>query len=260
MKHHTLQEIAARIDGAEELTVFVVGDSITEGARATDAEHTYTAVLARGLAERYGDRTVIRYDGQRYPTPDAELRPLMTYGTPVIVQEGTGGRLTVVRSGIGGNTVRRILTRRRDFTKTEPCGRAADLYIMMMGINDALSSDPAKYVSPHGFAEDLRRLAETLDRENPDADVIWMTPTYNDYGVERVSRLDAHAEQMRVVAREYGIPVIDQHRLWMEHLTVGEANYGQGDWLSGAEGDKCHPGDRGHGVIAEAILNELFGK
>ena len=260
MKNHTLRAIAARMDAAKDFTVFVVGDSITEGARATDAEHTYTAVFARGLAERYGDRTVIRYDGRRYPTPDAELRPLMTSGEPVTVQEGQSGRLTVVRSGIGGNTARRILTRRRDFTKTEPCGRSADLYIMMMGINDALTSDPAKYVSPHGFAEDLCRLAEVLSKENPDADVIWMTPTYNDYGVERVSRLDAHAEQMLAVAREYGIPVIDQHRLWMEHLTVGEANYGQGDWLSGVEGDKCHPGDRGHAVIAQAILDELFGE
>ncbi len=260
MKNHTLQAIAERMDVAKDFTIFMVGDSITEGARATDAEHTYTAVFAQGLAERYGDRTVIRYDGRRHPTPDAELRPLMTYGEPVTVRAGQRGRLTVVRSGIGGNTVRRMLARRSDFTKTAPCGGAADLYIMMMGINDALTSDPAKYVSPRGFAEDLCRLAEALNRENPDADVIWMTPTYNDYGVERVSRLDDHAEQMRAVAREFGIPVIDQHRLWMEHLTVGGANYGQGDWLSGVEGDKCHPGDRGHEVIARAIFDELFGK
>ena len=53
-------EIIRRMENAENYLIFSVGDSITEGARATCAETTYTAVFARGLADRFPEKTVLR--------------------------------------------------------------------------------------------------------------------------------------------------------------------------------------------------------
>lgn len=258
MRNTTVQSIVERMRDAEQYTVFVVGDSITEGARATDDEHTYTAVFARGLAERLPNRRVIRYDGKRYPTKDAELLPLMTYGDPIVIRQGGDKTLTVVRSGIGGNTVQRMLNRRDDFIGREVGGRCADLYIVMVGINDALRSDASKFVSPEVFASNLNRLLDWLEQGNPAADLILMTPTYNDRGLEPSSHLTPYADAMRATAARRQIPVVDQHRLWMAHLTVGANNYGQGDWLSGVEGDSCHPSNLGHEIIANELLRCLF--
>ncbi|MBP3437133.1 MAG: SGNH/GDSL hydrolase family protein [Clostridia bacterium] len=260
MRNQTIKEIVGRVSASEHYTIFIVGDSITEGARATSDEATYTAVFARGLAERFKkeDRRVLRYDGKRHPTPNAELLPLLSYGEPVCVQEGTRGVLTVVRSGIGGNTIQRMLNRKNDFIGKEINGRAADLYIIMVGINDALSCDASKFVTPEGFRQNLDKLLDELEGGNPQADVILMTPTYNDTGKRPASHLEPYATEMQAAAKERFIPVIDQHRLWMEHLVVDGENYGQGDWLSGVTGDSCHPSDKGHEAIAKEMLRCLF--
>ncbi len=256
----TIQQIRKKMDLSQHFTIFVLGDSITEGARATNAENTYTAVFARGLASHYekSDRTVIRYDGQRYPSSDAELLPLKDYGTPTILHSGTDQTITVVRSGIGGNTVQRLLNRKADFIGKEIDGRTADLYIIMAGINDALSSDPKKFVLPEVYRSHLNILLDELKKGTPSADLILMTPTYNDKGEEPISRLDPYADAMLAVAKERSVPVIDLHKMWMEHLEIGGENFGQGDWLSGVSGDKCHPGDIGHAVIGNAILSAFF--
>lgn len=253
-----MHEIVERMKAADQYTVFVVGDSITAGFRSTDAEHTYTAVFARGLAERFPERNVWRYDGIWYSTKDAELRPLLGYDGPFPIQRGEEKTLTVVRSGIGGNTVRRMLNRKGDFIGKEIGGRMADLYIVMVGINDALRSDPTKFVESETFGAHLHELIDEIEKGNPTADVIFMTATYNDRAIETVSHLAPHVDQMRAVAEEWAIPVIDQHALWMAHYRADAPNYGQGDWLSGIEGDACHPSNLGHEAIAKEMMRCMF--
>lgn len=257
MKTRTIKDIAARMAAAKQYSIFMLGDSITEGARATDCEHTYTAVFARGLAERFPDRRVIRYDGRRYPVKDAELRPLEGYGEAIPVQEGEGGTLTVIRCGIGGNSVQRLLDRKGDFIGNAIC-KKPDLYIIMLGINDSIASNPAKYVTPEVFAQNLHRLVAELAQGAPEADLIFMTPTYNDRGTGTGSTVAPYANAMRNFCAQEQLALIDQHRLWMDHLIVGGENYGQGDWLCGVEGDHCHPGDVGHAAIAAEMLRCLF--
>ena len=258
MRSSTFKDIKAKFESSRDYTVFVVGDSITEGARATDREKTYTAVFAKKIAERYKGRTVIRYDGKRYDHPDAELMPLSTYGEPICVQSGGEGKITVVRSGIGGNTVRRMLSRRTDFIDREVGGNAADLFIVMVGINDALRQDASKYVTHEVFFEHLAELIKVIDSSSKPADIIFMTPTYNDGGTSGESHLEPYADEMRRISKENGIPLIDQHSLWMHHLTVGGENYGQGDWLCGVKGDYCHPGNVGHEAIANEMIRAIF--
>lgn len=256
-RSETLEEIAKKLEASREYCLFFVGDSITEGAGATSAEETYVAHVARGLAREYPKKRVVRYDGIRRATEDSPLLPLLTYGEPIEVQAGEGGAITVVRSGIGGNTVRRLLNRKSDFIGKELGGRRADLFLINVGINDALRSDSRKYVPSTVYGEHLSLLLDELERGTEGADVILMTPTYNDDGTSRESCLAPYADRMRAIASARQIPLIDLHGAWMDHLTVGGEAYGQGAWLTGITGDFCHPSDIGHAAIARLVLEKL---
>ena len=255
--------IREKIQNSNEYTIFSVGDSITEGFRSTSAENTYTAVFARRLGEHFPQKTVIRYDGKRHKHENSALMPLATYGEPISVQNGTetGGKITVIRSGIGGNTVRRLLNRRDDYIGKVIDSRTADLFIISAGINDSLIKDASKYVPPEKYAEDLWELIELIRKNHPNADIIFMTPTWHDHGEVNTSSVDDYANTMICVAQEADIPVIDQHKIWMEHLIVGGDNYGQGDWLVPLpKGDSCHPSDTGHAAMAEELIRSLFSE
>ncbi len=258
MKCISFKPIADKIKNSDNFLIFMIGDSITWGAHASSAEKTYTAVFAQKLAERLENKKVVRYDGKAVDGREGELMPLESYEGPFTVSEGNNGCVTVVRCGIGGNTVQRILNRKSDFIGKEIEGRTADLFFINAGINDALKSDAKKYISEEGYRTNLEILIDEIKKGNPCADIVLMTPTYNDLGIEPVSHLDPYVAQMIDVAEKYGIPVIDLHHTWMEHLNVGGENYGQGDWLCGVEGDSCHPSDKGHEEIAKNIISVLF--
>ena len=255
MRNTTLSAIFERMKNAKEYVIFSLGDSITEGARASSDETTYTAVLTRRLAERFPTRTVLRYDGHSHEGPDSEILPIDRYSDPVTLQNGTEGKLTVVRCGIGGNSTRRLLRRSADFVGKAFEGRTGDLFLIVVGINDSIEKVPDKFAPPALYAEHLHILLDRIEESDPNADVIFMTPTYYDYGTEPVSRLDPYADAMQAVAKERAVPVIDLHRLWMEHLVIGGEQYGQGDWLNG---DRCHPSDKGHAAIGEEIARNLI--
>ena len=258
MRNKSIEKIVEKFDASRDITIFFVGDSITEGARSTCPDRTYVALFASLLAERFKGRRVVRFDGKRHPTDDGELLPLLTYGEPIPVQDGADGTVTVVRSGIGGNTVRRMLNRKGDFICREVGGRTADLFIINVGINDALFKDKSKYVPFDVFGSDLGTLIDEIECAMPNSDIILVTPSYHDHGTTAESHLDPYADEMKRVAMERSIPVIDLHDAWMRHLVVGGENYGQGNWLSGVNGDCCHPGDEGHKAIAEILESEMF--
>ncbi len=252
--------IALAITESKHYTLFTVGDSITHGGRASSNNTTYTAVLAALLASRYPERIVKRYDGQMLDTPDAELRPLKGYAPAVTVQKGNDRTITVVRSGVGGNTVKRLLTRSADFIGMKIDGRCADLFLINVGINDAIREDPQKFATPDEYAADLLLLVTRIKEAHPRAAIVLMTPTYNDNGDNTDSVLDPYAVAMYSVAKKTDLPIIDLHAVWMQHLNVGGENYGQGDWLTGVPDDRCHPSDRGHAVIADTIFHHLFNE
>ncbi len=251
MYSKSLREIAQRMAESEEFLLFTLGDSITQGALSSSAEHTYTACLARGFGKKMPEKTVLRYDGRQVD----ELLPVGDFGEAIAVQQGTKGKLTVVRCGIGGNTVRRLLNRKGDYAGRAFEGRKGDLFTVNLGINDSLRKDPAKYVTVEQYKKDLCELIDLLAQTNPEADVILMTPTYHHDGSTPHSDLTPYADAMKEVAVEREISLIDLHRKWMEHMVVGGELYGQGDWL---KSDKCHPSDVGHAKMAEQIIEELF--
>ncbi len=53
MRNIDIKDIINTMDNADTFSIFFVGDSITEGARASSDETTYVAYVAEGLAKKY---------------------------------------------------------------------------------------------------------------------------------------------------------------------------------------------------------------
>ena len=272
----TMEQIVNKIKNSSDYQIMMIGDSITYGTgsrddypktgnSSPDDEKTYVAVFAKLLGQKLSNKTILRYDGVYDGNRKNEngTSYIHTYNGPVTVQSGSAGKITVVRSGIGGNTVARLLKRKSDFLGKAVANKAADLFIIKSGINDALyhvDSEGQKRVEPDVYKENLNTLLTEIAKSNPNADVILMTPTVNDDHTKKTSsQLDIYATKMKEVAAEWGVPVIDLHKLWMDHLDKNAANYGSGDWLTTKPGDLCHPSPKGHEAIAKEMIRALFG-
>lgn len=265
----TMSSIVAKIKNSKDYQIMMVGDSITYGtgsgdnfmtSSAPNDEKTYTAYFARLLGQKMTNKTIVRYDGTYSGKTNANGAVYLdNYKGPVTVQSGSAGKITVVRSGIGGNTVQRLIDRKDDFLGKTIENKIADLFIIKSGINDALGNDATKYVTPAVFESNLNKLLTEVYKANPNADVILMTPTVNDDHTKQTnSQLDAYANKMKAVAKEWGVPVIDLHKLWMDHVDKNAANYGSGDWLTTKAGDLCHPSPKGHEAIAKEMIRAMF--
>lgn len=247
------KNISDRINNGENYLIIAVGDSITWGLNHCSEEETYCAELARLFAKSMPESNVVRYDG----IVKEARKPLECYSDPVEVQRGGKATLTLVKSGVGGDTVQRAINRFEDYSGKFINGEMPDLFLLMFGINDALASDPDKFVSPDIFYLHYSKLCDMLKNSNPTAEIVLMTPTYNDNGTSTQSCLDPYVRKVIKLAEENGFKYIDLHKAWMEHLIVGSNNYGQRDWLSGAEGDSCHFSKKGAKDAAEYIFSNL---
>lgn len=246
-----MKNIIRKMQESKNYLIFSVGDSLTEGQRASGAEHTFTAVFTRGLAQRFPEKTVIRIDGKRVEKRiDRFIR--------VVVQEQPeeNGKLTVVRSGYGGNTIQRIINRKEDFIGHSFEDGDANLFIISAGINDSVGWDPDKYATPAQYKENLRTLLGLIRQTHPAADVILITPTPYFLGDEGEDMDLDYAKAMLEFAAEEALPCLDMHQVWLDHRVDGEKNFGMGDWLY--DGDRCHPGDVGHAAFGEKLLQFLF--
>ncbi len=246
--------IEQRLSENKKFVINVLGDSITWGENHCTAEQTYCACLARLFAHEFPECAVYRYDG----IVESEAKPLSYFSEKITVQEGNDGEIVIIRNGIGGNTVRRALNRKQDFVGECVHGCYPDMFLMMYGINDALKNDPSKYVTADKFYDNYLELYSLLSETNPTAKLVFMTPSFNDEGTSKESVLDEYCEKIWRLAIEKNCLLIDVHRLWMEHLIVGEKNHGQGDWLSEVWWDGCHFSPEGSRATAEFIFKELI--
>ncbi|MBR2387912.1 MAG: SGNH/GDSL hydrolase family protein [Clostridia bacterium] len=251
-----LAEIVEHMQNDPNYLIFVIGDSLTEGQGASDPKRSdYTAKFAEKIAERMPNKNVYRVDGKRNNDATAIIYPNKGKHVPVQRISGVTDEIVVARCGIGGNTVKRIINRSYDFIGKELRGTTGDLFIIMSGINDAASGNIEKYASPPAYKKQLNELIDMIYAEHPEADIILMTPTF--VGSDG-SGLDMYAKQMKDIAAERQIALIDQHQLWLDHYEKGSGKYNQGDWLSDA--DSCHPTDIGHEAMADYMIKCLFGK
>lgn len=237
-------DICEMIDSRHHITIDVVGDSVTYGLNHCTAEETYTAQLAQMLADRFPESSVSRYDG----VEGGEFTPMKCFDGPFKISLGsTDKTIDVIRNGIGGNTVRRAINRIQDFTGELANGRKADITVFMFGINDALKSDDKKYVLPERFLEDYRELLDSF-KKTEKSEIIIMSATTNDQCI------DEHVKMTELLAKEYDLPYLDQHKIWLAGYDENKPNFGFGSWLCT---DACHPSPIGAKVIASALFEML---
>ena len=247
-----LAKIAQKMADSESYLIFSIGDSLTEGQGASSIDFDYTAMFAKKLGEKFPEKNILRIDGKRNNDTQSVRYPSVP--TQVQVIEGATSKITVVRSGFGGHTVKKITARSHDFINKKIKGETGDLFIICSGINDSAMGNKEKYAIPPKYKQQLSDLVDMIYAAHPEADVILMTPTY--VGQDG-SSLRMHVNAMKALAEERQIALIDLNKLWMDHWIKGSENYGQREWLK--EGDSCHPTDIGHEAIADEMIRALFG-
>lgn len=252
MSNKAMKNISKRLNNNENVLIMVVGDSITWGCNHCSVEETFCAELARLFAKRFPDTNVLRYDG----VMNGENRPLERYEGPVIVNSGNSPTLTIVKSGVGGDSVKRAIARSQDYIGVFKTGECPDLFLLMFGINDSLP-DPEKHATLQEFYDNYNELYNLIKKENSKAEIVFLTPTYNDPGENEKSSLDDYADIVKKFAKEKDCQIIDTHRLWMDHLIIGSEHHGQREWLSDNKYDYCHFPPAGSIATAEFIFNSL---
>lgn len=250
----TVKDLFKKIEDGENVTICCVGDSITYGETHCRPEETYTAKLASEFSIKYPKYTICRYDGI---FNGEEKQPLAGYDGPILVHSGSEGSIEIIRSGVGGDTVARLIKRINDFTTLLPNGIKPDLITIMTGINDALQQDPDKYVLPEKFAENYRNLLNLIKNRLPDTAIVLLTPSYNCHGVQKENCLEAYCDEVKKLSTDFKIPLIDVHELWMQHLISGSEHFGQRDWLSDISYDACHPTPIGAEMTAKLVFERL---
>lgn len=239
----------ARLQRGESIDIEIVGDSVTAGLHVSDTD-TYSSRIAVALASSYPNATVIRYDGT-YPSED---NPINTW-TRNVIQTGTSRQVIVIRrNGVGGDTVMRAMRRRENYVGTisnaynEPF--RADLILICLGINDSLSTDPAKYAPSDLYRFGLITMVQEI-RRRTNAEIVLMTPTW----AGTTTNLLSYQASMKQAADSLGVGVIDLHQMFLDHYS-GTGVSGQGDWHY----DTYHPNATGHQAISDKIMSELFNR
>lgn len=117
----------------------------------------------------------------------------------------------------------------------------------MFGINDALKSDPQKYVLPNRFTEDYKELLYKF-KQTENSEIVIMSATTNDQCI------DEYVEAAKNIAYENDILYVDQNSAWKKRYNAELPNFGYGDWLSDNPFDACHPTPKGAHEIAKALF------
>ena len=176
----------------------------------------------------------------------------------------------VINSGISGETTADGRARfDRDVRRHRP-----DLVIIQFGINDSwIDADLGKTeprLTREQYRRNLRYMIETLKGDG--AKVILATPNpmrwsdeykkmfsvgkplldVNDIrGINRL--LDLYADDVRRIAREENVRLVDVHKRFEDYGTVRKQNVS--DLLLS---DGIHPNDKGHALIAGLLMEQIL--
>ncbi len=158
---------------------------------------------------------------------------------------GELGRLgdAVVNSGVAGSTTDTLLP---EFHWR--AGRfAPDVVFVMFGTNDMLEG-------PDGVRGYRYRLDQIVQRSRDvGATVVLQTPPpVRAAGARTPEQLEAYAAQVRTVAADLGVVLVDHAAHWA--TTAGPGAVAPTDWLD----DDVHPGATGHVALARQLCRVLL--
>ena len=238
----TLGRLAAGLG----VTILCLGDDTTVGYNATGTvAGGWVALFAAALAAAYPRATILRADPNGYAvTVDG---PIPGWSTAT-VQVGTGGQtITVVNSGVRGDTVLRALRRFAGLIGSWP---AADCLVVALGQAEGLASDTQRYAPPADFAGHLESLVNVA-RTYTNAELLLCTP----HG-STAANLDDYAAAVRGVAARLRADLCDWRGLWLDRYLAGGLNDGYDPWLAAAT-SHLFPTDAGHAAMATELAGHF---
>ncbi len=157
---------------------------------------------------------------------------------------GELGRLgdAVVNSGVSGSTTDSLLS---EF-HWRASRFAPDVVVVMFGTNDMLEG-------PDGVRGYRYRLDQIVQRSRDvGATVVLQTPPpVLAAGTRTPEQLEAYAAQVRTVAADLGVVLVDHTAHWSAAAGAGEV--APTDWLD----DDVHPGAAGHLALARELFRVL---
>ncbi len=172
----------------------------------------------------------------------------LTQSFPAVLQSLSG--ITTLNFGKSGRTLQNEgdlpYTAEPEYTASLECG--ADLYIIMLGTNDAR----AFQWNSDRYEEELREFVKTYQSLPNSPQVVLMQPpkvfTEYDYSNSKISNSVIKNQIYNIVKNvgdELGCKVIDLYSLTENHS----------DWFT----DGVHPNEEGNRIIGEYIYSEIFG-
>lgn len=219
--------------------------------------------------------TGIQGQAQRSPATTAQRATIVLFGDSTTAPRGDlaiFGRLlqeqlsgvTVVNAGVGGNAT----TDARARFEQDVLARDPDVVTLAFGINDAAvdvwKGATLPRVPIENYRANLRYFAESLKERGcqpvlmtpnplawtPNLIELYGKPPYDPNSADGFNVLLAeYAEVVRSVAKEEGVPLIDVWQLFKDHQT----RHPDESLLL----DGMHPNQRGHRLIADALLKIL---
>ena len=196
----------------EEITYTVIGDSISTGCEAIEKRHAYFS--------RFADK----------------------------LERVTGGKIQIVNKAIGGeNSAKGATHFIADLEDSNP-----DFITIAYGINDMCvhgeDREGPSEISIREFHDHLAFMIENARKRN--AEVILVTDAIPNPAWKFTSKKEYEfPEETRRLAREYGVPLADNRKLWESELEHGKTLH---DLLLN---DVNHPTTYGHGLYAQMLFS-----
>ena len=195
---------SARHLAGEPIVYVVYGDSISTGAEASQQRYAYSYLLYESLKKSFSNSPV-----------HYEMKAL------------------------GGETSKGGLNRLADdVTALNP-----QLVTIGYGMNDQNRLQPhSNDVPVEQFEGNIRQMVESL-RTQAQTDIILVTPCApNPLWKFSSGEIGQYAEILRVIGKEYEIPVADAYAVWMEQIEAGKT------YESLLLNNINHPNDYGHSI------------
>jgi len=214
----------ALLDGTK---ILFTGDSITESGRRSDLAQD----LGFGFVQIFSDMLTTR-------NPEKNI--------------------SIVNTGIGGNTINHLLTRCHD----DIIEYAPDVVVILIGINDA-TRFMDRSTSLHAGVDDFKKiyieLIDEIKNSLPNCQIVLVEPFY----LSRGKHINgSYREKLKFLLNNYNKVIGDISSIYKFKLIPLSYHFTalmKFKLSSTFSGDKIHPNRVGHFVIAELIYDSLKG-
>lgn len=162
-----------------------------------------------------------------------------------VMGSGMYGNVVAINAGVSGDDTSEALKR----VTTGVTAHNPDIVVIAFGLNDCQN----KAMTPEIFRANIVNMIAGMPSRT--RVVLATSNTFFDSGQstwENLNKsLDPFMDEIRALARERNLPLIDVNDIWKDQLRMDQRH------IETFYTDPTHPSAKGHGVIYEAYMNVL---